>query len=131
MMRVENLFFDESGYTGEDLLNREQPTFAYASTALLDGDAASLLSSCFAFSRASELKHSRLSKSARGQDAIVNFIQRISEFSLPVNVYLAHKEYALLTYLIDFPIEEIFRRSGHNFFEKGFNIALSNAAFTV
>lgn len=129
MMSVEKLFFDESGYTGEDLLNREQPTFAYASTALPDGDAASLLSSCFAFSRASELKHSRLSKSWRGQDAIVNFVQRASGSSLPVNVYLAHKEYALLTYLTDFPIEELFHRSGLNFWEKGFNIALSNAMF--
>jgi hypothetical protein len=129
MISVEKLFFDESGYTGEDLLNYEQPTFAYASTTLPDSDAASLVNSCFAFSRASELKHSRLSKSSRGQDAIVAFIQRILELSLPVNVFLAHKEYALLTYFIDFPVEEIFHRAGKDFFERGFNIALSNAAF--
>ena len=40
-------FFDESGYTGDDLLNPDQPAFVLAATTLSDKEAAALLSEHF------------------------------------------------------------------------------------
>ena len=41
------IYLDESGYTGQDLLNSEQPIFLGASTNLPDDVAASLVRSAF------------------------------------------------------------------------------------
>ena len=42
-----DLFMDEAGYTGPDLVNRDQPVFVLASTVLTEAEARDLLTTCF------------------------------------------------------------------------------------
>ena len=39
---MQTIYFDESGFTGANLLHEEQPTFVYASVALDPSDATEL-----------------------------------------------------------------------------------------
>ena len=68
-MAIVELFLDESGYTGPDLINRDQPFFTLASTNVGEADARSLLSSCFGV-REGEVKFANLAKSGRGRAQI-------------------------------------------------------------
>jgi hypothetical protein len=70
------LFLDESGYTGPDLINREQPFFTLASTNIAEADARSLLTSCFG-ERTREVKFLKLAKSGRGRSQIVEFVRAL------------------------------------------------------
>jgi len=67
------IFLDESGYTGEDLKNKDQPIFVLASTNLKEQECRAIFKEVFSGIQAEELKHSTLTKKPSGQERIVNF----------------------------------------------------------
>lgn len=121
------LHFDETGYTGRNLLDPAQPVFVVASTNLTNEEAKTLIAECFSRQRDTELKHSRLCKSERGRREIVQFLRGIHR--LPTSrftISVAHKEYVMLGLLIDHWVEPAMRIRGLNAYERGGNIALCN-----
>jgi Protein of unknown function (DUF3800) len=94
------LFLDESGYTGPDLINREQPFFTLASTNIAEADARSLLTSCFG-ERTREVKFLKLAKSGRGRRQIVEFVRALDPSRGNSAFFTYHKQYLLCAYLID------------------------------
>ena len=123
------IYLDESGYTGQDLLNSEQPIFLGASTNLPDDVAASLVRECFPNVRARELKHSQLCKRERGQDQIVRLLRSIRQRPGDLAVSVAHKEFVLVGLLIDFWVEPALHADGINLYERGANIGLCNLTY--
>jgi hypothetical protein len=93
-MATVTLFLDESGYTGPDLINRDQPFFTLASTNITEADARSLLTSCFG-ARAQELKFAKLAKSERGRSAIVEFVRAIDPNRGNCAFFSYHKQFLL------------------------------------
>jgi hypothetical protein len=88
-MATVTLFPDESGYTGPDLINRNQPFFTLASTNLSEADARSLLiTSCFG-AGTQEVKFVKLAKSERGRAAIR--IYHLSKLAVPFFSRLRHR----------------------------------------
>ena len=70
------IYLDETGYTGQDLLNPDQPILVAASTNIANDVAASLVQECFPNLQARELKHSQLCMRNRGQDQIIRLLRR-------------------------------------------------------
>ncbi len=126
-----NIYFDESGYTGPDLLNPDQPVFAVASTNLSSDAAADLVRECFPGVRARELKHSQLRKRPRGQAQIIRLLLHVQRHAKDFAVSVYHKEYMLLAMLIDYWIEPAMHADGVNLNERGGNIALCNTMYVV
>jgi hypothetical protein len=118
---------DESGFTGEDLINRQQPIFVLASIRLADADADHLARECFPGVQAAELKHSSLAKRPRGQEMVTNFVRHIESHNCAT--YIVHKEFCLLTKLVDLWVEPAMHTLGVDFYEGGANIAFSNMCF--
>lgn len=125
------IYFDESGYTGPDLLNPDQPVFAVASTNLSNDTAVDLVHECFPRARARELKHSQLRKRPRGQAQIIRLLRHVQQNSKDFAVSVYHKEYMLLAMLIDYWIEPAMHADGVNLYERGGNIALCNTMYMV
>jgi len=75
-MATVTLFLDESGYTGSDLINRDQPFFTLASTSISEPDARLLLTSCFG-PRSQEVKFAKFARSAGGQAKIIEFLRAL------------------------------------------------------
>lgn len=123
------VFLDESGYTGEDLSNLEQPVFVLASTILTNEVSGEILTECFPKSRAGELKHSVLASRTRGKERIVHFIHELGRHSPEVATFVVHKQYALVTYMIDWWVEPAMRREGIDLYNRGGNIGLSNLIY--
>ena len=120
---------DKSGFTGEDLSNPEQPLFVHVSTTLSNEECNILAKKYFAGVQASELKHKNLSKRPKGQARVVAFIKALSGETSKVTVWVCHKEFALLTYLVDLWLEPAMYLDGIDLYRDGGNLAFSNMAY--
>ena len=122
------LWFDESGHTGEDLLNPDQPVFVLASSNVSQEAAERLVQTHFAGVRAAELKHGALSKHERGRRQVLGFLEDPAvEGMFAVDIW--HKEFTLFTTLVDCWVETAMHRDGVDLYNRGGNIALANATY--
>ncbi|PXX46972.1 DUF3800 domain-containing protein [Undibacterium pigrum] len=97
-----HIFCDESGNTGSDLLNKEQPLFSLASTCL-DADVAAGLVGPLLCRGQTEAKYSKLKSSVSGQKTLIEFFMSPELSSLTGKVLLADKrspEPPLMRYLL-------------------------------
>lgn len=122
------VFLDESGYTGDDLLNADQPVFVLASTILSDEEAATLLAEHFPQSTGHELKHSSIGSRPRGQRRMAEFIRLLSERGVCATE-VWHKEFTLVTTMVDCWVEESTRLHGIDLYDRGGNIGLANLLY--
>jgi hypothetical protein len=127
--KVVNLYFDESGNTGGNLIDADQPIFTLAGTDCSDSDAESLLEIVSARSQG-EIHFKRLKRRKPGQDGIIRLLSdvRVNATSFSVNVY--HKKYLLMTKIVDYLVEPMMAIAGKNFYEGGMNIAMVNMYYT-
>ena len=122
-------FVDETGFTGEDLLAENQPLFAQASVDYSDNEAQEIIGDVFADVQAQELKHSRLARNERHQTRIVELIRILAQGPDRLSVWTAHKEYALLTLVIDNWVEPLANQTGLNLYKDGANLGMANMMF--
>lgn len=121
------LAFDESGNTGSDLLDKEQPVFVLASVKLTLGQAKELKS--IFKTNSSELKFNRLKKYYKYHEQIISFLNHDIISNETVNLALFHKEYCICVHTVDRLIEPLAYRDGLDFYENGLNLAFTNLLF--
>lgn len=124
-MPIPAIYMDESGNTGSDLLNKQQPVFTTASCDFTDEEARYLLSK-LPFSNADEVHFKRLRKTVSGQKAIVELLSDELINLERVKVHLIHKEFMVLTKIIDILVEHYLDKLHYDLYKNGHNIALSN-----
>jgi hypothetical protein len=101
------LFFDESGNSGADIYNAQQPVFAYAGVWLdqaNEGHFRSFLQTLRARHRingSGELKGRTLLKSVRGRRAIADVLGELHARAVPVSLIVVHKPYFSAGVLIE------------------------------
>lgn len=122
------IFLDESGFTGEDLANLDQPIFVIASTNADDSRVADIFQNSFSGVRSRELKHSSLARTEAGRRRVIDFFQQVRGSGL-FAVYIAHKQFCLLTKLVDLWVEPWMRGNGIDFYERGANRNFCNMAW--
>lgn len=123
-------YIDETGFTGEDLLNEDQPVFVQASNDFNDEEADRLIGSCFAGIGGTELKYSRLARNGRHHDQIAAFIRTLASDPLRVSAWVAHKEYALMTLVVDWWMEPLAYQHGMNLYKDGANHGMANMLYS-
>lgn len=123
------VYLDEAGYTGSNLLDREQPVYALAAISLTDEAAQELKARCFPRVRMRELKHTALVRSPRGRAQLIDFAHALAERPDSASVTVAHKEAVLVGLFVDFWIEPAMHRDGYNLYEGGANIGLVNITY--
>jgi hypothetical protein len=123
------IFIDESGFTGEDLFNAQQPMFTVASTNLSDDETGELWKQLFPKSKAREIKHSALVRDSRGQALAVELIRHLATMPTRSTVYVAHKRFCLLSKIVDLWVEPAMHGGGVDLYEGGGNIALANLLY--
>jgi hypothetical protein len=127
---ITTIYVDECGYTGEDLFNPEQPIFCLASTSLSVAECAALISAHMSGVKAGELKHSSLTRNNRHQKRVVGLLREIAhQHNSTVRFAIVHKRFALLTKIVDLIIEPLAYEDGIDFYDRGLNIAYSNALY--
>ena len=122
---MKNIFFDESGNSGQNLHDEADPAFVLASCAFTDDEEAELLSRLDTF-KGPELKFSKLRKNPSGQRAVLHFLASQNIRSETACAYVVHKPFMVVTKYCDLVLEPSFREAGLNFYERGLNIATAN-----
>ena len=123
------IFLDESGYTGQDLLNPDQPAFCVATIGFREDECAALKARFFGGVRAAELKYSRLCKRPSQQRMVLNFLRDVVPREPLVKVSIAHKEFVVAAKLVDLITEKAMRLDGINLYEGGANIGLAQLTY--
>jgi Protein of unknown function (DUF3800) len=101
---IQTIYCDESGFTGNNLSDKDQPLFVYTSIALNPQRAAELVAQVMRDFRlqAAEIKGSRLLKSLRGRKAISFLLGECLTVSQSV---VFNKKYALACKLFEYIVE--------------------------
>ncbi len=127
---MKTIFLDESGYTGEDLLNKNQPFFVLASLDLNETECLVYKKEYFSKVISKELKYSSLKKYKNQQDMVLQFLSTFLKKSQNYQISIAHKKYVLVQKIVDFLIEPYFYEMGEDLYLNGQNIALSNMLYS-
>lgn len=96
-MPVRPLYCDESGYTGSNLLDPDQPIFAIASTDLDDAAARAILSECFPRYQAREFKFPTVCGSKRNRADLVRLGRALEGMSNRIFIWIMDKRFVVLT----------------------------------
>lgn len=120
--------FDESGNTGADLLNMEQPVFALASTSISRERADHLLA-IVRTRQTREVKFSQLKRTETGRSRIINFLSSTELCSEYVRTTFFHKRFMVVTKIVDLLIETMAYEEGIDLYVDGANIATANLHF--
>lgn len=115
-----DIYFDESGYTGTDLSNPEQPFFVIASSTLDDAEAKAILEDSFPGYQGAEHKFTNIWKRDRHRRNLERFAKNLRNFSDSVFVWGVDKKFCLLIKMIDYVIEPVIYASGHDFYSNGY-----------
>jgi hypothetical protein len=118
--------FDESGNSGPQLLDPEQPIFALASVFLSDEEARAVLPG-----RDREYKFGQLKRSAPGQATILAALNSPLLSAEACLLSAVHKRFMALTKIVDLLVEPLVHRHGVDLYARGANIALSNMWYVV
>src|SRR6187402_2713656 len=121
---------DESGYTGFDLLNADQPFQGATAIAISDDDAAYLIKQHFPKLQATELKYSSLTRRASNHPRILA-MQRDVLAGYKCVTYVCDKRFLLLLMFLDYAVEPFYFERGLNFYEDGQNYSLASLLYTA
>lgn len=124
---AQRVYFDESGFTGSNLLHPHQPVFAYSSIASDDDEARDFvfhLTRKYNIQR--ELKGSRLVRFSKGRRAIDEIFER---FAGRIKVSISNKKYALACKLFEYIFEPCISENNFLFYEIDFHRFIANILY--
>lgn len=122
--------FDESGNTGQNLLDPAQPVFVLASVHLTVAQMQEMRR-LLGWSEGDELHFVRLKRSRRGRRRIVDVMNLPWIQDEVVKAVVYHKRFMIVTKIVDMLIEEHLHRVGIDLYKHGRNIALANLLYHV
>ena len=123
------VFLDESGYSGSDLFNPDQPVFAIATHILPEVESVALAKEFFGHAKTQELKHATLQRRPRHREAVVAFLSHTLRQPEHFRVAFAHKRFALTLKLVDLIVEPVANNHGFDIYRSGFFRSLGNLIF--
>jgi len=121
------IYIDESGYTGADYVNPDQPLFSLACNMFIQDDFARIASGVFAGDRGAELKFSRLVGRQSGRKKLHAFIDYLGDHPDQFCCYLADKWSALVRNFVGDCIQPVLLVDDDvNLLEDGLCLAYAN-----
>jgi hypothetical protein len=125
-----NVAFDESGNTGQNLLDPESRVFALASCHF-DSQQTAELGDIFARVQATELKFSKMVGRLRNEQMVLKFLESPHVNSTSVKIGIIHKRFMVVAKFVDLFIEPSMRRSGIDLYNGAANVATANLLLMV
>jgi len=122
------LYFDESGFTGDNLLNDDQQTFAYGSINIDPERAEKLVSYIIQKYEIQngELKAVKLIRRDAGKQAILEILEEVAQ---DVKVSVSDKKYALAAHFFEYIFEPVIAEKNSIFYDLEFHKYISNVLY--
>lgn len=96
-----------------------------------DSECEALHRSIFKGNKSQELKHTALVRKSNGQERILEFLRALHGRRDRVGVYVVHKEFSLITMMVDWWVEPSMKQHGYDLYHRGGHIALSNLSYVT
>jgi hypothetical protein len=124
----QRIYFDESGFTGNNLLNKNQTMFSYGSVATCDDEARDFVEYLIKKYgvQNGELKGRQLIKYNKGRKAISEIFDR---FQGRIKVSLSNKKYALSGKFFEYIFEPCFSENNSLFYNINFHRFVANILY--
>lgn len=126
--KIATIYLDESGNTGHNIVDGNQPIFTLSGCKYSNGEAEKLLALTGSKSPL-EAHFKNLKRRQSGQDGIVRLMSHRLINEDRVKVELFHKSFMVTTKIVDLLIEHMLHLDGHDLYLNGANIGLSNMWF--
>jgi hypothetical protein len=125
---TQNIYFDESGYTGNNLLHPKQKFFAYASVATDDVEAKDFVEGIISKYgiQGRELKGKNLLKFGKGRKAIDEIF---SHFDGRLKISVSDKKFALACKFYEYIFEPCYSEINSLFYDLGFHRFIANILY--
>lgn len=125
---AQNIYFDESGFTGNNLLNEKQNYFAYASVATNPDEAKEIVARIMKQYgvQGGELKGKNLVKFARGRRAMDDIL---THFEGRVKISISDKKYALAGKFFEYIFEPSLAEISSLFYGINFHLFIANILY--
>jgi hypothetical protein len=125
---AQRIYFDESGFTGNNLLHPNQEIFAYASIATDDQEAADTVSKLVEKYgiQGGELKGKNLIKFSKGRKAIDEIFE---EFEGRIKLSVSNKKFALACKFHEYIFEPCYSSISSLFYGTGFHLFIANILY--
>lgn len=121
------IYFDEAGNSGQNLLDKNQPVFVVASINFSLDETKEILS--YINTDSSEIHFNRLRKYGKYHSQILNSLNHELITSERVKVIYYDKRFALIAHIVDQLIEPVFHHRGIDLYKKGLNLTYSNSLY--
>lgn len=122
---METVCIDESGYTGADLMNADQPIQAASAVRISEIAAKALIDHHFPKSRALELKYRELVRREKHWPALLSLQKAILDHYHGIS-YVCDKKFAATLKLLDYCLEPVAYAGGVDFYANGHFHALAS-----
>lgn len=124
-MKELNLYFDESGYTGENLLHEEQTTFVYSSINIDPDEAKNFVNNAIVEHKVQngELKAVKLIRRERGKKLILNILDNFKD---RIKISVGDKKFALCCKFFEYIFEPVLAEKNSIFYQLNFHKFISN-----
>ncbi|MBX2968282.1 MAG: DUF3800 domain-containing protein [Cyclobacteriaceae bacterium] len=126
-MSFPKVYFDESGNSGENLLDADQPIYCIASLNMPDENVDLLLSRIE--SKGTELHFKNLKKSNKYQKQILEILNHDSIQTANIKYYTVNKEFAVVGHIVDRLIEPVVYDTGEDLYRNKVNLQLTNLIY--
>ncbi|ANK12812.1 hypothetical protein A9D12_07480 [Erythrobacter neustonensis] len=120
IMRMTTIYIDESGYTGDDLYNPDQPFFTIASSLIDDEEAAAILRRCFPRYQGAEFKFGNIWKRDTHRNGLRSLSGEIPAIADRLFLYIIDKRFSLIVKMFDYLLEPIFTAGGYDYYGNGY-----------
>lgn len=128
---VTNVYFDESGNTGTELLDPHQPYFTTGSTDVPEAEAADIIKRCFPKHKGTELKSKELLKRPQGQKGYLAFAGEVARRPNSFVATKIHKRFSVLAKMVDHLSEPVMYAAGYDFYKNDYAVRYANMAFNA
>jgi hypothetical protein len=127
LVPIKDVACDESGNTGENLLDPTQPVYSLASVVLDDATCRYLLADVLHVG-SSEAKFAHISRTESGRQSILELLSH-PELAEKTAVYVVHKPFMAIAKIVDVLLETTMHRDGMKWYESGEPVAFANFWF--
>ena len=121
------LYFDEAGYTGADLMNKEQPYFTLASVRFTDAELNKIHTDLLLGPE--ELHFKKRCGSEKGRESIIKLLSHTMLDNEHVKIGFANKRYCIYAQMVDVLLEEYCCWYGHDLNRSKMNICMADALY--
>ena len=114
------IYIDESGYTGGDLYNPDQPYFTIASSLIGDDEAAEILRRCFPRYQGAEFKFGNIWKRDTHRNGLRTLAGEIPALADRLFLYVIDKRFSLIVKMFEYLVEPSFTARGYDYYGNGY-----------